>query len=103
MNTRIQNLEVRAVENAAADVRDLASDLLYRTASTSDRGALESMKRDLERMRVRLVEIRDRRKRKPSSAGYMNAIFDAAEAHERAQEPAPAELPVPTNLAEPAA
>lgn len=55
--------EVRAVEDAAWDIKDVAADLTARVLSAPDKAALGSALRDLERIRERLVAVRDKRKR----------------------------------------
>lgn len=55
--------EVRAVEDMAWDVKDTAADLYGRALSGPDKAALASVLRDLERIRCRLIGVRDKRKR----------------------------------------
>ncbi len=58
------NAEVRAVEDAAWDIKDCAADLFGRPLSDADKAALGSVQRDLARLLERLAEVRDRRRRK---------------------------------------
>lgn len=58
-----ENPEVRAVEDMAWDVKDAAADLYGRVLSAPDKAALGSAHRDLERIRERLVALRDKRRR----------------------------------------
>jgi hypothetical protein len=62
------NPEVRAVEDAAWDVKDCAADLYGRALSGPDKAALGSVLRDLERIRERLAGVRDKRKRSNGAA-----------------------------------
>jgi hypothetical protein len=78
--------EVRAVEDAAWSVKDAAADLDGRALSDTDKAALASVHRDLERLHERLVEVRDRRRRKRS-----NGTTEAEP--ELATDPQPAESP----------
>lgn len=55
--------EVRAVEDMAWECKDAAADLYGRALSGPDKAALGSALRDLERIRDRLVAVRDKRKR----------------------------------------
>lgn len=68
VRTTTEHPEVRAVEDAAWDVKDLAADLYGRALSGPDKAALASVQRDLERLRERLVAVRDKRKRSNGSA-----------------------------------
>lgn len=55
--------EVRAVEDMAWDVKDAAADLYGRVLSGPDKAALACAHRDLERIRDRLLALRDKRRR----------------------------------------
>ena len=70
------NPEVRAVEDAAWDIKDCAADLFGRPLSDADKAALGSVQRDLARLLERLVEVRDRRRRKRSGATASDAAPD---------------------------
>lgn len=60
--------EARAVEDAAWNVKDCAADLFGRALSDTDKAVLASVQRDLDRLLERLVEIRDRRRRRRNGA-----------------------------------
>lgn len=62
--------EVRAVEDMAWDVKDTVSDLYGRSLSGPDKSALGSALRDLERIRDRLIAVRDKRKRSNGAAEH---------------------------------
>jgi hypothetical protein len=86
MKTVIEHIEVRAVEDAAWSVKDCAADLFGRALTDADRAVLASVQRDLERLHERLVEVRDRRRRK------RNGAVAAQESDvEAAQQPLPTE------------
>jgi hypothetical protein len=59
----IEHQEVRAVEDMAWNVKDCAADLYGRALSALDKAALGSALRDLERIRCRLMAVRDKRRR----------------------------------------
>lgn len=59
----VEQPEVRALEDLAWDVKDLAADFYPRALSGPDKAAIASATRDLERIRDRLVAVRDKRKR----------------------------------------
>jgi hypothetical protein len=67
MKPATDNPEVRDLEDAAWNVKDCAADLFGRPLSDSDRAVLASVQRDLERLHERLIEVRDRRRRKRSN------------------------------------
>lgn len=77
MKADTENPEVRAVEDAAWDVKDTASDLYGRVLSGPDKAALASVLRDLERLHERLVGVRDKRKRN-GAADVQPAIEEPA-------------------------
>ena len=81
MSKHDENPEVRAVEDAAWNVKDCAADLFGRALSDTDRAVLASVQRDLERLHERLVEVRDRRRRRRGNG--------APEGQPVAEEPAP--------------
>jgi hypothetical protein len=74
-----QQSEARAVEDAAWDHKVAAADIVGRALSEADCTTLASVQRDLARLLERVVEVRDRRRRKRS-----NGATEAA-----AEEPAP--------------
>ncbi len=84
MTKPTEHSEARAVEDAAWNVKDAAADLDGRALSDADKATLASVQRDLERLLERLVEVRDRRRRRRN-----NGVAEP----ELATEPQPAELP----------
>jgi hypothetical protein len=78
MSKHEEHPEVRAVEDAAWNVKDCAADLYGRVLSGPDKAALASVLRDLQRLHERLIGVRDKRKR-----------GNGAVAEPVAEEPAP--------------
>lgn len=68
MKPSAEHPEARAVEDAAWELKDTAADLFDRPLSDADRAVLASVQRDLARLHERLVEVRDRRRRKRNGA-----------------------------------
>jgi hypothetical protein len=62
-----QQHEARAVEDAAWDLKDAAADVVGRLLSDTDRATLASVQRDLARLLERVVDVRDRRRRRRSN------------------------------------
>lgn len=73
------NPEVRAVEDAAWSLKDVAADLDGRSLSAPDKAALGSVLRDLQRLTDRLVAVRDKRKRGNGAAEAQQQQFDEPE------------------------
>lgn len=63
MSKHDDNPEVRALEDAAWTLKDTAADLQSRKLSGPDKAVVASVLRDLQRLRERVVAVRDKRKR----------------------------------------
>ena len=63
MKATAENTDVRAVEDAAWNIKDIASDMYGRVLSDRDKATLASVLRDLERTAERMVGLRDKRRR----------------------------------------
>jgi hypothetical protein len=82
MNT--EHPDVRAVEDAAWNVKDVAADLFGKPLTDADLAVLASVRRDLERLHERLVDVRDRRRRKRNGVPAVAAADDQPEPQETA-------------------
>lgn len=83
---KAEDTDVRALEDAAWSLKDLAAEFFSRSLSAPDRAAINGARRDVERIHDRLVAVRDKRKlsRQATAAA--------------AEEPAQAELHIDGDL-----
>jgi len=85
MKPATEQNEARSVEDAAWNLKDVAADLVGRTLSDTDQATLASVLRDLERLRDRLVDVRDRRRRRRNGAPASDtAVEEQSEPQETA-------------------
>lgn len=83
-----EQTEARAVEDAAWNLKDVAADLIGRALTESDLAVLASVRRDLERLHERMVEVRDRRRRKRNGAAAEPATIAGVDPQPKQEEPA---------------
>lgn len=87
MSKPAEHPEVRELEDLAWSVKDTVADFYHRALSANDKATLASAQRDLERIKDRLVGLRDKRKRSGNGAVETVALdtplLDAAETDAR--------------------
>jgi len=73
--TETEHPEVLELEELAWEIKDIAGDFAGRLSlSGPDRAALVSANRDLQRIKARLIDVRDKRKRKDAPADEQPAV-----------------------------